>query len=443
MSKKCAKCEKTVYPTEELKCLDKFWHKACFKCDVCNMTLNMKNYKGYNKIPYCNVHYPTTSFTAVADTPENQRIKQNTKVQSNVQYHSEFEKQKGAYTQVADTPDMLRHQQNTKNISLIEYHRNFEESKSQFTCVTDTPVMKTQLTNTKNVSLIEYHRDFEKSKSKYTQVADSPEIQKYLENTKNISLVQYQKDFTESKGSCYQVPDTVEMLTHRRNTENVSRIKYHADFEKMKGKKLTVVDDPETMRIKQNTAIQSQVEYHKVKDQLNEMEIRRPDREAREGPARPQPGKISNYEPETNTGGTPYSMRNSQARVVYDSNIGKVEDVPTRRVGSISDYDPMNNQFGSIGRYSGGDPEPPRGYQAPPPQSYQPPPPQPAMPPPSEGMVCKALYDYTSADVDEVSFQEDDLIIQCQPIDEGWMEGTVKRTGQRGMLPSNYVEPVN
>lgn len=28
MNKKCAKCEKTVYPTEELKCLDKvggFW----------------------------------------------------------------------------------------------------------------------------------------------------------------------------------------------------------------------------------------------------------------------------------------------------------------------------------------------------------------------------------------------------------------------------------
>ncbi|XP_052699050.1 LIM zinc-binding domain-containing Nebulette-like isoform X7 [Crassostrea angulata] len=382
MSKKCAKCEKTVYPTEELKCLDKFWHKACFKCEVCNMTLNMKNYKGYNKIPYCNVHYPTTSFTAVADTPENQRIKQNTKVQSNVQYHSDFERQKGSYTQVADTPDMLRHQQNTKNISLIEYHRNFEESKSSFTCVTDTPVMKTQLTN-----------------------------------TKNVSLIQYQKDFTDSRGICYQVPDTVEMKTHRRNMENISLIKYHADFEKMKGKKLTVVDDPEMMRIKQNTAIQSNVEYHKVRDQLSEMEQKRPDREAR------------------------------------------VEEVPTRKPGSISDYDPLNNEFGSIGRYSGGDPEPPRGYQAPPqsyqpppqsyqpppqsyqppPQSYQPPPPQPA----SEGMVCKALYDYTSADADEVSFQEDDLIIQCQPIDEGWMEGTVKRTGERGMLPSNYVDRVN
>ncbi|XP_078334954.1 LIM and SH3 domain protein F42H10.3-like isoform X2 [Crassostrea virginica] len=363
MNKQCAKCNKTVYPTEELKCLDKSWHKACFKCATCNMTLNMKTYKGYNKIPYCNVHYPTTSFTAVADTPENQRIKQNTKVQSNVQYHSDFERQKGSYTQVADTPDMLRHQQNTKNISLI---------------------------------------------------------------------------------------------------------KYHADFEKMKGTKITVVDDPETMRIKQNTAIQSNVEYHKVRDQLSEMEQKRPDQEAREGPPRTQPGRNSDYDPApANTGGTPYSMRNSQARVVYDSNIGKVENIPSRKVGSISDYDPLNNEFGSIGRYSGGDPEQPRGYNQPPPQSYQPPPqsyqpppqsyqpppqsyqppPQSYQPPPpqpaSEGLVCKALYDYTSADSDEVSFQEDDLIINCQPIDDGWMEGTVKRTGERGMLPSNYVERVN
>ncbi|KDR21409.1 LIM and SH3 domain protein Lasp [Zootermopsis nevadensis] len=53
MSKKCARCEKTVYPIEELKCLDKIWHKQCFKCQVCNMTLNMRNYKGFNKQPYC------------------------------------------------------------------------------------------------------------------------------------------------------------------------------------------------------------------------------------------------------------------------------------------------------------------------------------------------------------------------------------------------------
>jgi len=28
----------------------------CFKCTECNMTLNMKNYKGYNKMPYCNAY---------------------------------------------------------------------------------------------------------------------------------------------------------------------------------------------------------------------------------------------------------------------------------------------------------------------------------------------------------------------------------------------------
>ena len=57
-------------------------------------------------------------------------------------------------------------------------------------------------------------------------------------------------------------------------------------------------------------------------------------------------------------------------------------------------------------------------------------------------MVSKAMYDYNAADTDEVSFAEGDIIVYCQPIDAGWMEGTVERTGQRGMLPSNYVEPI-
>ena len=55
-------------------------------------------------------------------------------------------------------------------------------------------------------------------------------------------------------------------------------------------------------------------------------------------------------------------------------------------------------------------------------------------------MVCKAMYDYNAADTDECSFVEGDIITYCQPIDAGWMEGTVERTQQRGMLPSNYVE---
>lgn len=58
-------------------------------------------------------------------------------------------------------------------------------------------------------------------------------------------------------------------------------------------------------------------------------------------------------------------------------------------------------------------------------------------------MVCRAMYDYDAADSDEVTFREGDMIIFCQPIDAGWMEGTVESSGQRGMLPSNYVETLS
>ena len=37
-------------------------------------------------------------------------------------------------------------------------------------------------------------------------------------------------------------------------------------------------------------------------------------------------------------------------------------------------------------------------------------------------------------------FSTGDVIIDVEVIDDGWMEGTVERTGQKGMLPSNYVE---
>ena len=122
MSKRCAKCGKTVYPVEELKCLEKVWHKNCFRCQVCNMQLTMKNYKGFDKLPYCGAHVPKAKATVVADTPENQRLAENTKVQSNVQYHADFEASKGKFTQVADDPETMRLKANTEVISNIAYH---------------------------------------------------------------------------------------------------------------------------------------------------------------------------------------------------------------------------------------------------------------------------------------------------------------------------------
>lgn len=54
----------------------------------------------------------------------------------------------------------------------------------------------------------------------------------------------------------------------------------------------------------------------------------------------------------------------------------------------------------------------------------------------------RAVYDYSAADEDEVSFQDGDTIINVQQIDDGWMYGTVERTGETGMLPANYVEAI-
>ncbi|XP_035748495.1 LIM and SH3 domain protein 1 [Egretta garzetta] len=94
------------------------------------MTLNMKNYKGYEKKPYCNAHYPKQSFTMVADTPENLRLKQQSELQSQIRYKEEFEKNKGkGFSVVADTPELQRIKKTQDQISNIKYHEEFERSR--------------------------------------------------------------------------------------------------------------------------------------------------------------------------------------------------------------------------------------------------------------------------------------------------------------------------
>ncbi|XP_047213149.1 LIM and SH3 domain protein 1-like [Girardinichthys multiradiatus] len=131
MNPLCGRCNQVVYPTEKVNCLDKYWHKGCFSCEVCKMTLNMKNYKGFEKRPYCNAHYPKTNFTCVADTPENLRLKQQTKMQSQVHYKEDFEKNKGkGFSVVADTPELQRIKKTQDQISNIKYHEDFEKMKT-------------------------------------------------------------------------------------------------------------------------------------------------------------------------------------------------------------------------------------------------------------------------------------------------------------------------
>jgi len=64
----CAICNKTAYPLESVKALDKTYHKGCFKCDVCKMTLNLKNFKGLEGKIYCNTHTPVARSSASGDS---------------------------------------------------------------------------------------------------------------------------------------------------------------------------------------------------------------------------------------------------------------------------------------------------------------------------------------------------------------------------------------
>lgn len=115
--------------------------------------------------------------------------------------------------------------------------------------------------------------------------------------------------------------------------------------------------------------------------------------------------KINDYDTSSGMGASPYSSRNSQTLIYSSDHGGAVHNVgQNQHIGSVLDMDPVNHNYGSLGR------------------------------------VYRAMYDYEAQDVDEVSFVDGDLIINVSSLDGGWMTGQVKRTGQVGMLPANYVQ---
>ncbi|XP_030827465.1 nebulette isoform X1 [Camarhynchus parvulus] len=347
MNPQCARCGKVVYPTEKVNCLDKYWHKGCFHCEVCKMALNMNNYKGYEKKPYCNAHYPKQSFTTVADTPENLRLKQQSELQSQV-----------------------------------KYKRDFEESKGRgFSIVTDTP----------------------------------------------------------------------ELQRLKRTQEQISNVKYHEDFEKTKGRGFTpVVDDPITERVRKNTQIVSDAAYKGVHPHIVEMD-RRPGIIVDLKVWRTDPGSIFDIDPlEDNIQSRSLHMLSERAsryskQYLHSTSLGDYKS-------DGSDTNPTFSYCSEITRPSDeGAPVLPGAYQQSQTQGYgymhqtsmssmrsmhsQ--------PHSASLRTYRAMYDYSAQDEDEVSFRDGDYIINVQPIDDGWMYGTVQRTGKTGMLPANYIEFVN
>lgn len=216
--------------------------------------------------------------------------------------------------------------------------------------------------------------------------------------------------------------ETPELRRIAENTKIQSNVTYHAAFEKSKGKFTQVADDPEIQRIKQNSKIISNVAYHGELQRKAEMEQKRSINEngvkesvdktnantVSQPPLIGNPssiGKISEYDPQV--GASPYSASRNTQTLIYSSDRGAVSNPPQRPVGSVHDIDPVNHNYGSLGR------------------------------------VYRAMYDYEAQDDDEVSFLDGDFIINVRSIDGGWMTGEVQRTGQIGMLPANYVQVVN
>lgn len=193
-----------------------------------------------------------------------------------------------------------------------------------------------------------------------------------------------------------QVADTPEMNRIKKNTSNQSSVNYTKEFRELQGKKTSVVDDPETARVKKNTQNQSLAQYHGLQDQRS-MENYQREREAenlagtnRQAMDMPLPTPPSD----------PYNEPEEPEPV------GQPQ--PQRQVGSLFEREDEAPVGG--------------GY--------------------SQGPRYKAIYDYVAAADDEVSFNEGDIIVNGEIIDDGWMTGTVERTGHSGMLPSNYVEPI-
>merc|ERR1712137_1180182 len=66
-SSKCYVCGKTAYPLESYSAADNTFHKLCFRCKECNVTLNVGTFKAFEGSVYCSKCIPKPSATAVAD----------------------------------------------------------------------------------------------------------------------------------------------------------------------------------------------------------------------------------------------------------------------------------------------------------------------------------------------------------------------------------------
>uniref|UniRef100_A0ABI7YGM4 SH3 domain-containing protein n=1 Tax=Felis catus TaxID=9685 RepID=A0ABI7YGM4_FELCA len=396
------------------------------------------------------------NFTSVVDTPEIIHAQQVKNLSSQKKYKEDAEKCMSYYETVLDTPEMQRVRENQKNFSLVLY----KEDVSPGTAIGKTPEMMRVKQTQDHISSVKYKETIGQG----TPIPDLPEVKRVKETQKHISSVLYSDSFRKQiQGKAAYVLDTPEMRRVRETQRHISTVKYHEDFEKHKGCFTPVVTDPITERVKKNTQDFSDINYRGIQRKVVEMEQKRNDQDQETITGlrvwRTNPGSVFDYDPaEDNIQSRSLHMINAQAQrrsreqsrsasaLSVSGVSGGGEDksehseAADQRLSTYSDGGVFFSATSTAYKHAKTTELPQQRSSSVATQQTT----VSSIPshPSTAGKIFRAMYDYMAADADEVSFRDGDAIVNVQAIDEGWMYGTVQRTGRTGMLPANYVEAI-
>ncbi|XP_055254647.1 nebulin isoform X4 [Moschus berezovskii] len=382
----------------------------------------------------------------VSTTPEMQRVKLNQENLSSVLYKENM----GKGTPLPVTPEMERIKHNQENISSVLYKENVGKG----TPTPVTPEMQRVKRNQENISSVLYKENMRKA----TPTPVTPEMERAKRNQENISSVLYSDSFRKQiQGKAAYVLDTPEMRRVRETQRHISTVKYHEDFEKHKGCFTPVVTDPITERVKKNTQDFSDISYRGIQRKVVEMEKKRNDQDQETITGlrvwRTNPGSVFDYDPaEDNIQSRSLHLINAQAQrrsreqsrsasgLSISGGEEKSEHSEAAHLSTYSDGGVFFSATSTGYKHA-------RTTELPQQRSSSVATQQTTVSsipshPSTAGKIFRAMYDYMAADADEVSFKDGDAIVNVQAIDEGWMYGTVQRTGRTGMLPANYVEAI-
>ncbi|XP_070435839.1 nebulin isoform X32 [Equus przewalskii] len=384
--------------------------------------------------------------TPIPDLPEVKRVKETQKHISSVMYKENL----GTGIPTPVTPEIERVKRNQENFSSVLYKENMGKG----TPLPVTPEMERVKHNQENISSVLY----KETVGKATPTPVTPEMQRVKRNQENISSVLYSDSFRKQiQGKAAYVLDTPEMRRVRETQRHISTVKYHEDFEKHKGCFTPVVTDPITERVKKNTQDFSDISYRGIQRKVVEMEQKRNDQDQETVTGlrvwRTNPGSVFDYDPaEDNIQSRSLHMINVQAQrrsreqsrsasalsISGGEEKSEHSEAADHRLSTYSDGGIFSATSAAYKHAKTVELQQRSSSVATQQTTVSSIPSHPS----TAGKIFRAMYDYMAADADEVSFKDGDAIVNVQAIDEGWMYGTVQRTGRTGMLPANYVEAI-